>query len=254
VRILFFGNNWVGWQVAAWLRAQGEEIVGLVLHPLDRRRYGEEIIRDTGVGDGQIFDGSRLRDPEITAAIADLRADLGLSAMFGYILRREILDLLPEGCVNIHPSLLPYNRGAYPNVWSIVEGTPAGVSMHYIDQGVDTGDIIAQLQVEVEPIDTGASLYRKLEQASLELFYATWPRLRMGEVARIPQPQGIGSMHRMRDVAKIDEIDLDQTYTARQLLDILRARTFPPHKGAYIHHGQQKIYLRIELDYEQPSE
>ena len=90
--------------------------------------------------------------------------------MFGYILRPNFLRLIPRGCVNVHPALLPYNRGAYPNVWSIVDGSPAGVTIHFVDEGIDTGDIIAQAQVVIEPVDTGESLYRKLERGAVALF------------------------------------------------------------------------------------
>lgn len=248
MRILVFANNKVGWHVVEWLRRQGETLAGLVVHPEQRRRFGPEILAAARLGPEQIFDGSQLDRPEVLAAIADLRPDIGVSAYFGYILRQSLLDLLPAGCVNIHPALLPYNRGANPNVWSIVEGTPAGVTIHYIDRGVDTGDLISQREVAVEPVDTGATLYARLEAASLELFAETWPQLRAGTAPRMPQPSG-GTLHRARDVARIDAIDLDRSYTGRELIDILRARTFPPYPGAYIVRDGRKIFLRLELEY-----
>ena len=139
MRILYFGNNWVAWKIAGWLREQNEEIVGLVLHPPKRRKYGEEIMNSVGVSSARTFDGSQLHRPEVIEAISELNPRIGISVLFGYILKREVLDLTPAGCVNIHPALLPYNRGAYPNVWSIIERTPAGVTIQYIDEGVDTG-------------------------------------------------------------------------------------------------------------------
>lgn len=250
VRILFFGNNWVGWQTAAWLRARDAEIVGVVLHPRERQRYGEEIIGSAAVAPACIFDGTQLSDPAVLHAISALEPDIGVSALFGYILKRPLLDLLPRGCVNLHTSLLPYNRGAHPNVWSIVEQAPAGVTLHYIDEGVDTGDIVAQRQVAVEPIDTGESLYHKLEHAAVELFAETWPLLCAGEAARMPQARAAGTCHRVRDIAQLDEIDLDRSYTARDLINILRARSFPPYRGAYFRDGQRNVYLELRLRYE----
>lgn len=250
MRVLFLGNNWVAWQIALWLREQGEEIVGLVLHAPDRRKYEKEIISAAGVAPAQIFDGTRLTEAEALRAIAALRPHIGISALFGYILRPEFLDLLPAGCVNVHPALLPYNRGEYPNIWSIVEGTPAGATLHYIDAGIDTGDIIAQSEVPVEPIDTGESLYHKLEEASVALFKETWPLIRSARHSRTPQVPRAGTYHRVRDVERIDEIELDRTYSARQLIDILRARTFPPYQGAYFWHNRRKVYLRLQLSYD----
>ena len=255
MRILFLGNNWVGWQVLQWLREQNEQIVGLVVHPSHKRKYGDEIMNSAQVSPAHIFDGSQLRQPEVLQAIEALRPDIGLSVLFGYILRPEFLDLFPAGVVNLHPAYLPYNPGAYPNVWSIVERTPAGVTLHYIDAGVDTGDIIAQRQVPIEPVDTGETLYRKLERACVELFKETWPLIRSGRAPRIPQDREEGTYHRTCDVERIDPIDLDRTYTARELIDVIRARTFPPYPGAYFIHQGRKVYLRLQLLYEeQPNE
>ncbi len=251
MRILFFANNWVGWQVARWLKEQGEDIVGLVVHPPAKRKYGEEIIKSTGLAEPFIFDGTDLRKPKTLAAIRALDAKIGVSALFGYILRPEILKLMPAGCINIHPGLLPYNRGVYPNVWSIVEGTPAGATVHYMDTGVDTGDIISSLEVSTEPIDTGESLYRKLERACVDLFKESWPLVRSERPPRVSQDKGAGTTHRTDDVKQIDEIELDRKYMARELINILRARTFPPYPGSFFVHEGRKIYLRIQLQYEE---
>ncbi len=241
------GNNRLAWWCGEWLRERGEEIAALVVHPPDRRRFGDELISTTGIAPGAVFSGDRLRDPETLAKLRAVDADIALSVLFDYILRPELIDLFPAGVVNLHPSLLPYNRGQYPNVWSIVEGTPAGVTLHYIDAGIDTGDIIAQCEVPVAPTDTGETLYRRLESAGFGLFRATWPGIRAGTAPRHPQRAGEGTYHRKRDVEQIDEIDLDREYRAGDLINTLRARTFPPHEGAYFHDGNQKIYLRLEL-------
>lgn len=251
MRILFLGNNWLGWKIAAWLRAQNEEIAGLILHPLQRQKHGDEIIACSGVDASRVFDGSQLARAESIEAIRQLKPQIGVSALFGYILRKELLDLLPEGCVNLHPALLPYNRGAFPNVWSIVDRTPAGTTIHYIDESVDTGDIISQREVAVEPLDTGESLYNKLEQASLDLFKETWPLIREGHAPRRAQLKSSGTYHTTRDVELIDHIDPDRTYTGREIIDILRARTFPPYHGAYFMHEGRRVYLRLHLEYEE---
>ena len=164
MRILYFANNWVGWQVLEFLQARGEDIAGIAMHPPEKRKYGAEI--EAAAGTVCVVDGSRLNQPETLEIIRQLRPDIGVSVSFGYILRRALLDLLPAGCINLHPALLPYNRGAHPNIWSIIDRTPAGATLHYIDEGVDTGDIIAQRSVPADLADTGETLYLKLERAS----------------------------------------------------------------------------------------
>ena len=249
MRILYLGNNRLGWQVLRWLRQRDEEIVALVLHPERRRAYGEEILRAAALPADRVFSGAELRRGEVRQAIAALSPEIGLSVLFGYVLAPELLRLFPRRVVNLHPALLPYNRGSYPNVWSIVDRTPAGATLHYMDEGIDTGEIIAQQEVEVEPIDTGESLYRKLEHASFELFRRTWPKLRTGDVSPRPQSREGGTVHRVDEVEAIDAIDLDASYRARDLIDVLRARTFPPHRGAYFTAGGRRIYVRIQLEY-----
>lgn len=247
MRVLFLGNNRVGWELAGWLRSQGEEIVGLIAHPEGRRRFGDELIRAADLPADRVFDGSRLREPGVLVDIAALQAEIGVSAFFGYIVGPDFLELVPAGCVNVHPALLPYNRGAYPNVWSIVDRTPAGATVHYIDAGIDTGDIVAQREIRVEPVDTGETLYRRLERTCVELFQEVWPAIRSRRATRHPQAAGEGTFHQTRDVEAIDRIDLDARVTAGRLIDILRARTFPPHPGAYFVNQGRRVYLRVEL-------
>src|SRR6185295_1772991 len=187
LRIVALANNRVGLGAVELLRRDGTEIAGLVVHPADRARLRAEIIAAAGVPADRIFDGSTLRDPTVLAQIAALGADLALSVYFGYLLRPEFLALFGS-VLNLHPALLPYNRGAHPNVWSIVDGTPAGVTLHHVDPGIDTGDIVAQAEVTVEPVDTGETLYAKLEAASLDLLAASWPAIRAGTARRRPQP------------------------------------------------------------------
>ena len=249
MRILYMGNNWLGWQVLRWLKERDEDIVGLVMHPPAKQSFGAEILQEAGLPSNRIFESTGLRSEELIERVRALKPELGLSVLLDVILKPPFLSVFPEGVVNLHPAYLPYNRGQYPNVWSIIEGTPAGTTIHYIDEGIDTGDIIAQRAVDVEPIDTGESLYRKLEKASLELFVDTWPRIRSGSPPRIPQQKEGGTYHRTRDVDRIDAIDLDGTYQAREIIDILRARTFPPHQGAFFLSEGRRVYVRIHLEY-----
>jgi methionyl-tRNA formyltransferase len=246
MRVLLFANNRLGHSVTRWLRTSSAEIVGVVAHPAGSGKFTREIVEDAGVAADRVFDGSKLRQRDTLEAIASLRPQIGVSVLFGYILQPELIAMFPEGCINLHPALLPYNRGAYPNVWSIVDRTPAGVTIHYIDAGIDTGDIIVQRETPVEPFDTGATLYAKLEAEALSLFQETWPWIASGCAPRFPQC-GRGTQHRVRDAERLDEIDLDRAYTGRELIDILRARTFPPYRGAFIRCGGRKVYISVQF-------
>jgi len=249
MRVFVLCNNWLGWQTLRWMREQGDEIVGVAMHPEARLMFGGEIRAEAQKAGCPVVDGSRLKEESFVRQVCDFKADIAVSVLFAYVLTGEMIRLFPKGCVNLHPAMLPHNRGRFPNIWSIVSGTPAGVTLHYIDEGVDTGDVIAQKEVEVTPTDTGETLYRRLETEGLMFFKSVWPTIRAGATSRTPQSPG-GSYHRARDVEQIDEIDLQKSYRAQSLIDIIRARTFPPHKGAYFVHEGKKIYLRLSLEEE----
>ena len=254
MKIFFMGNNWVGWQTLRWMRDHEEQIVGLAIHPEGMSKYGAEILEAARLPEDRVFDGSALDDPGVIEQIRALEPDIGISVYLGYILRPAFLDLFPEGCINLHPSYLPFNRGVHPNVWSIVEGTPAGATIHFIDAGVDTGTILARELIEIDPVDTGKTLYHKLEKICVDLFIRTWPSIKEGTIPAQPQELDEGTVHRLSDLSAIDRIDLDGKYTARELIDLIRARSFPPWPGAYFEADGRRVYLRLELEYGEEDE
>jgi len=248
IRILYMGNNLAGLEVLKWLKDRNENIVGLVVHPPEKRKYGEEIIHTSGLPSEFIFSGVEINQTNFLDRMRELKPEIILSIFFHYTLRNELMQIPRLGCLNLHPAYLPYGKGPYPNVWSIVDRTPAGATLHYIDKGIDTGDIIVQKKVIVDFTDTGESLYRKLEKACIELFRENWEAIKKGTNKRISQPAS-GTYHTLKDVTKIDEIKLDENYEAGYLIDVLRARTFPPHESAYVILSDgRKIYIRVSLE------
>lgn len=153
---------------------------------------------------------------------------------YRHIVPERILDVPEEGCLNLHPSYLPYNRGANPNVWSIVEDTPAGVSLHYMDSGIDTGDIVARRTVETDFADTGKDLHERLEDAQVELFRDVWPDIETGEVTTTTQDPDDGTYHRTDEFEALCQLDPDEEVRVKDFLDRLRALTFPPYDNAEI--------------------
>ena len=100
--------------------------------------------------------------------------------------------------INLHASLLPWNRGPHPNLWSWIDDTPKGVTIHYVDQGIDTGDIIAQRELFLDESETLASSHAKLLRGLETLFAEQWPLIRTGKAERRKQPLG-GSSHSLKD-------------------------------------------------------
>lgn len=127
--------------------------------------------------------------------------EIGYVVSYGYrhIVKEPVIRGYTGRIVNLHISLLPWNRGAYPNLWSFLEDTPKGVTVHFMDCSLDTGDIIAQREVSFDAGDeTLATTYAKLSDEIVSLFGTWWPRLAAGEVEAVQQPVG-GSCHRLKD-------------------------------------------------------
>lgn len=140
---------------------------------------------------------------------------------YGYrhILKADVLEAMPPASVNLHISLLPWNRGADPNLWSFVEGTPKGVTIHYLADGVDTGDIIDQREVAFGPGEhTLASTYARLHHEIQSLFQARWAEIQAGTCPRRPQV-GAGSLHRMKDKEALSHLLSDGWNTPVKILE-----------------------------------
>ncbi len=128
--------------------------------------------------------------------------DLLVSHGYRHILRPAILDRFPGRAVNLHISYLPWNRGADPNLWSFIDNTPKGVSIHYLDAGIDTGDIIAQRLVEFGAGETLGTSYARLQKEIAQLFAENWNRIRSGTCEAVKQA-GAGSFHRVADRERV---------------------------------------------------
>jgi methionyl-tRNA formyltransferase len=145
------------------------------------------------------------REPLYPGEIRRAQPDFLVSHRYRHIIKPDVLRLVPDRVINLHISYLPWNRGADPNLWSWIEGTPKGVTIHYVDEHVDTGDIIAQRQVSFGDGETLASSYERLEEEMLRLFTEQWPLIRSGHAERTPQ-SGDGSMHRLADRARVEHL------------------------------------------------
>jgi methionyl-tRNA formyltransferase len=163
------------------------------------------------------------------------------------IIPRRIFNAAEKGAINLHPSLLPHNRGKHYNFWTIVEETPFGVSMHFVDEGIDTGDVIFQKSIEKGWSDTGGSLYSKAKHAVVELFKERYLDVVEGRYCRFPQTHDAGVTHFERELEPASQIPLDRPYQARALLNLLRARTFEGMPACHFFDDGKKYEVRISI-------
>lgn len=128
-------------------------------------------------------------------------ADFVISFGYRYIITKKAVTFYKDRIINLHISFLPWNRGADPNFWSFFENSPKGVTIHYIDEGIDTGDIIAQKELTFSEDETLLTSYQKLIDEIESLFKEVWPSILMGENNRSIQ-LGKGSCHKIVDKDK----------------------------------------------------
>lgn len=137
--------------------------------------------------------------------VEQLAPSFAVSFNYRHLIQEEVLDLLPGKVINLHTSLLPYNRGSAPNVFSFLKDTPKGVTIHLMDSGLDTGDILCQKELKFdEEKETFATTYDKLLEEIKQLFRENWQAIRAGELKPVRQ-EGEGTYHRMRELDAIRE-------------------------------------------------
>lgn len=223
VEIVFLGQNPAGEKVYDWLRERNDvEILDLITEKQDLQ------------------------------IIKDLEPELVISSGFEHKVPEEIIKIPEKGIVNLHPSFLPYNRGAHPYIWPIVEDTPAGVSIHYMNEEIDAGDIIDRREVEVRPEDTAKDLYNRLQMQQFQLFKENWEEIKEGADAR-EQNMERGNTHYKEDLDELCKIDLEEETKAEELIDRLRALSFPPHRTAFFKKNGKKYYVDIEITPEEDA-
>ena len=131
--------------------------------------------------------------------IQDATIDFIVSDRTQFLIPKDIIEFLPRKIINLHPSFLPWGRGYHPNYWSVVKQFPHGVTLHFIDEGIDSGDIIAQTRVSYSQQDTFKDTYYRLRRLMVNLFKTCWLEMRLGMLPGIPQKTGEGNLFYKKD-------------------------------------------------------
>lgn len=175
MRVMFLTNNNTTSPLVNWLRLNGADVA------LTGEKLAVDMVRDYS-----------------PAWI--------LSYNYRHIIKREVLDLCPGRFLNFHVSLLPWNRGADPNLWSFLEDTPKGVTIHLIDKGVDTGPVLLSEEMRFDPQEESLETsYIKLQKRIQGLFRENWGQITAGRISPRPQPAG-GSRHLIKDSEEFKRI------------------------------------------------
>lgn len=242
MKLLLMADGLVGKEITCWLLEE----------------YPQDIAMVVAMGHNEIFHAAKkagvltIRFHTSQQVVHELRdsetePDIGVLAWWPKIIREPLLSLPKHGFINTHPSLLPHNRGKHYNFWVLVEQAPFGVSLHFIDDGIDSGDIVAQKDIRYDWEDNGATLYAKAQHEMISLFRESYPIIRTLDISRRTQDLDSGSFHTVDEIDRASRIDIDAQYRARDLLNLLRARTFPGYPACWFSDGNEEYEVRIEI-------
>jgi methionyl-tRNA formyltransferase len=230
--------------------SQNYEIVGVVTQPDRASGRGRELkpppVKTLALELGiPVMQPEKLRLPEAMEQLRAWAPELIVVAAFGQILKKDVLELPPYGCINVHASLLPRWRGAAPINAAILHGdTETGVTIMQMDVGLDTGPMLSQRSIPLKPDDTAGSVFEKLSRLGADLLLETLPDYLSGKLTPAPQPEeGVT----YAPMLKKEEGHLDFNHDVNELER--RVRAFNPWPGAFMdfHGSPLKVHrARVE--------
>ncbi|MBI2867910.1 MAG: methionyl-tRNA formyltransferase [Chloroflexi bacterium] len=195
---------------------------GLKVEPPPAKRAAEALCLP-------VFQPATLRNPDVWEQMRSLRPHVGVVAAYGKLLPPEVLSIPARGCVNIHPSLLPKHRGPAPVASAILAGdTETGVTIMLLDEGMDSGPVIAQERAPIQPGDTTGTLTQRLAHHGARLLVRVLPQWLAGALQAMPQDDAAATL--CKKLGKEDGI-LDWSRPSRQLW--FQVRACNPWPGAY---------------------
>lgn len=250
MRIVFMGSAELAcYSLEALLKDRDIDLVSIVTQPDRPKGRGRKLTacdvkslaekRNINVHTPQ-----NVNSPEFLQTLKELNPDLIVVVAYGQILKSDLLKIPPKGCINIHASLLPKYRGAAPIQWSIINGeTVSGLTAMFMDEGMDTGDIISKAEVGISPDDTAGTLHDRLACKGAELLINTVHAIKDGSVSRMPQDDA-GATY----APKLSRADarIDWNMTAEEILN--RVRGFNPWPGAWstvVGQSAEKMTLKV---------
>lgn len=255
MKIAVFAYHDIGYECLKVLMEAGEEVVAVVTHEDDP---GEEIWFSSVAelarkGLLPVYMPSNPNTADFVHLMRGLAPELIFSFYYRRLLSKELLEIPRLGGINLHGSLLPKYRGRAPINWVLVNGEPeTGLTLHYMVQEADAGDIIAQRRVPIDAEDTALDLFRKMIVAGRELLRETLPFIREGTAPRMPQNPGMATSFGRR---RPEDGKIDWAQPAKSIHNLIRAVTHP-FPGAFTFYKGKKLFLwrAVPIDAESSGE
>lgn len=241
--IIFFGTPEFAVPSLRALIDSGEDVRLVITQPDRLKGRGHKLIpppvKNTASEAGiAVLQPETIKGPSFAEEISSIRPEFIIVTAYGQILPRPVLVMPQHGCINVHASLLPDYRGAAPIAWAIIRGEKkTGITTMLMDEGLDTGDILMQQELEIMGTDTAETLGRKLSVVGAKLLLETIKRLRDGSVKPVPQA---GASSYAPSLKKEDGL-IDWSWDAIDIHNFVRG--MQPWPGAYCHINNELVKL-----------
>lgn len=193
MKVLFMGTPDFAVRILEKIIESEHEVIGVVTQPDKAKGRGKEMsfppVKELALQHNlELYQPIKVREAEFVQKVREMAPDIIVVAAFGQLIPKDILDIPPYGCVNVHASLLPKYRGASPIQSAIIDGeSETGITIMYMDLKIDTGDMILQDKVTIEKNETAGSLFDKLAELGSRLMITAMKQMMEGTAARIPQ-------------------------------------------------------------------
>lgn len=219
-RILFVGIPDMAYICLDGLTRAGVDIVG-VLGPKKEHPTYSDFRRFVKKKNLNFIEYDNLDETSLINNVESLNADIATVCSFNYKVPKVLLESVKDGFINVHPSLLPKYRGANPYTAAILNGEmETGVTLHFMDENFDTGDIIAQRKINLSEFETMGTLFNRTNLIALEMLMATIKGYEHGELERIKQPEG---EYPKGTILAEESLFIDYTKTAHEINRLVRA-------------------------------
>jgi methionyl-tRNA formyltransferase len=234
MRIVFIGTGEIGVSTLQALLKSEHEVAAVVTQPdkpvgREQRIKAPPIKKAIGVAKTSILQPARIKDRQAIEQIRVLRPDVIVVVAYGQILPRDVLEIPRIACLNLHASLLPQWRGAAPIQAAIAAGDhETGITVMYMDEGLDTGDILLQRKIDILPDDTGGSLHDRLARIAPDALLESLPMLGRGNAPRIPQDRSLATY-----APKLNREDGRIDWSESAEIIERKIRAFNPWPGAF---------------------
>ena len=249
MNIVFMGTPDFAEKSLEALFEAGHNIMGVVTNPDRPKGRGMKLVpspvKEYAISKNlKIYQPEKVRNNnEFLEEIKTLNPDVICVVAYGKILPKELLDIPKYGCINVHGSLLPKYRGAAPIQWAVINGDKlTGITTMYMDEGMDTGDMILKQEVEIGEDETTGELWDRLSKIGARLLVETLEKVEAGTAPRIPQ-KGEATIAPM---LKKEQAEINwETQTATQIANLVRGLN--PIMGAYsIINGKKLKFWKVE--------